>query len=293
MDGKIAFDQVNYVYQPNTPFASYALENISLSIVDNDFIAIVGHTGSGKSTLIQHINGLLLPTSGTVNVNQLQLNSQSKSKQIYSVRKQVGIVFQQPEKQLFEETVESDIIFGPKNFGIDKDELHQIALNNIKKVGLSESLLKRSPFELSGGQMRRVAIAGVLATNPDILVLDEPTAGLDPQGQLDIMNLVNDLRINHGVTVILVTHQMEMVAQYAKRVVVLNHGKVKFDGTPSQLFADNELLTNMNLALPETINFVNKLNQIGVEFDQLPLTPEGLTKELLNKIKFKMSENNE
>ncbi|MHA8110080.1 energy-coupling factor transporter ATPase [Lactobacillaceae bacterium Melli_B4] len=293
MDSKISFDQVSHIYQPNTPFSSYALDNVSLTIDDNDFIAIVGHTGSGKSTLIQHINGLLLPTTGVVRVDQAHLTNESKPKQVYAIRKQVGIVFQQPEKQLFEETVEADIVFGPKNFGVASDKLHQVAITNIAKVGLDESLLSRSPFELSGGQMRRVAIAGVLATNPDILVLDEPTAGLDPQGQQDIMNLINDLRIKHGVTVILVTHQMEIVAQYAKRVLVLNHGQVKFDGTPRQLFSDHKLLETMNLAVPETINFANQLSKVGIEFTELPLTPVELTRTLLNQINFKMSENNE
>ncbi|UQS86375.1 energy-coupling factor transporter ATPase [Nicoliella spurrieriana] len=293
MDSTISFEKVNYLYQPNTPFESRALFDIDFNVAHKDFIALVGHTGSGKSTLIQQINGLLIPTSGSVMINDIILNLKTAVKQIDGVKKIVGMVFQQPENQLFEETVEKDIVFGPRNFGVPEAELHQLAIDSLKMVGLSEKLLKRSPFELSGGQMRRVAIAGILAIHPQILVLDEPTAGLDPVGQADIMNLVEKLRTKYGTTVVLVTHQMELVAEFANRVIVLSHGKLKFNGTPRELFNAPGLLTKMNLAVPQTISFVDRLTSAGIKLDSFPLTPDELTMALMDKINFKMSGENE
>ncbi|MBW1605348.1 energy-coupling factor transporter ATPase [Lactobacillus sp. Sy-1] len=293
MDQAISFKEVSYLYQPDTPFESKALDQVSFDVDNGDFIALVGHTGSGKSTLIQQINGLLLPTSGFAKINDIILNAKTAIKQVYELRKRVGIVFQQPETQLFEETVEKDIVFGPRNFGVPAAELHQLAINSIKQVGLDAKLLNRSPFDLSGGQMRRVAIAGVLASKPDVLVLDEPTAGLDPKGQLDIMNLVKSLNQKDNVTVVLVTHQMEIVAKFAKQVVVLNHGQLAFKGTPRELFKNQDLLTKMSLTAPETVQFNDQLKATGINLGGFPLTPAELTAELLNKINFKMSDDNE
>lgn len=221
----ITFENVSYTYQKNTPFEHKALENISFHIPKRSFVAIIGHTGSGKSTLIQHLNGLLIPTEGKVTIGEYELTKEKKPENMKALRSKVGIVFQYPEHQLFEETVEKDIAFGPKNFGLDDATIEKRIKEVLPKVGLSEELLSRSPFDLSGGQMRRVAIAGVLASKPSVYVLDEPTAGLDPRGQKEIMDMFYELHHEEKATTILVTHNMEDALKYADYIIILNKGK--------------------------------------------------------------------
>ena len=221
---RIELRQVEYRYQLNTPFERLALHDINLNVEPGSYVAIIGHTGSGKSTILQHLNGLLKPTKGEVAIGDKVITSKKKQKDLKSIRKKVGIVFQFPEHQLFDETVEKDICFGPMNFGTSEEEAKRLAKKTIGLVGLSEDILQKSPFDLSGGQMRRVAIAGVLAMEPDVIVLDEPTAGLDPRGRKDIMDMFARLHKERGMTTILVTHSMEDAAQYADEIIVMHQG---------------------------------------------------------------------
>lgn len=262
----ITFKEVEHIYSENTPFAYHALKGVNLKITDQSFTAIIGQTGSGKSTLIQHINALLLPTSGSINIDEYLITATDKPSKLKPLRKKAGLVFQFPEYQLFEETIEKDIIFGPMNFGVSEEEAKKIAHNVLKTVGLDESYLNKSPFDLSGGQKRRVAIAGILAMNPDILILDEPTAGLDPQGTNEMMSLFK--RINEsGETIILVTHDMNHVLQYCDEVVVMNHGKVEKHDTVTNVFKDSEYLNSLGIDLPIITNFIIKLNNQGFNLD--------------------------
>ena len=262
----ITFKEVEHIYSENTPFAYHALKGVNLKITDQSFTAIIGQTGSGKSTLIQHINALLLPTSGSINIDEYLITATDKPSKLKPLRKKAGLVFQFPEYQLFEETIEKDIIFGPMNFGVSEEEAKKIAHNVLKTVGLDESYLNKSPFDLSGGQKRRVAIAGILAMNPDILILDEPTAGLDPQGTNEMMSLFK--RINEsGKTIILVTHEMNHVLQYCDEVVVMNHGKVEKHDTVTNVFKDSEYLNSLGIDLPIITNFIIKLNNQGFNLD--------------------------
>ncbi|MCC2697342.1 energy-coupling factor transporter ATPase [Thomasclavelia ramosa] len=262
----IIFKEVEHIYSENTPFAYHALKGVNLKITDQSFTAIIGQTGSGKSTLIQHINALLLPTSGSINIDEYLITATDKPSKLKPLRKKAGLVFQFPEYQLFEETIEKDIIFGPMNFGVSEEEAKKIAHNVLKTVGLEESYLNKSPFDLSGGQKRRVAIAGILAMNPDILILDEPTAGLDPQGTNEMMSLFK--RINEsGKTIILVTHDMNHVLQYCDEVVVMNHGKVEKHDTVTNVFKDSEYLNSLGIDLPIITNFIIKLNNQGFNLD--------------------------
>lgn len=262
----ITFKEVEHIYSENTPFAYHALKGVNLKITDQGFTAIIGQTGSGKSTLIQHINALLLPTSGSINIDEYLITATDKPSKLKPLRKKAGLVFQFPEYQLFEETIEKDIIFGPMNFGVSEEEAKKIAHNVLKTVGLDESYLNKSPFDLSGGQKRRVAIAGILAMNPDILILDEPTAGLDPQGTNEMMSLFK--RINEsGKTIILVTHDMNHVLQYCDEVVVMNHGKVEKHDTVTNVFKDSEYLNSLGIDLPIITNFIIKLNNQGFNLD--------------------------
>ena len=262
----ITFKEVEHIYSENTPFAYHALKGVNLKITDQSFTAIIGQTGSGKSTLIQHINALLLPTSGSINIDEYLITATDKPSKLKPLRKKAGLVFQFPEYQLFEETIEKDIIFGPMNFGVSEEEAKKIAHNVLKTVGLDESYLNKSPFDLSGGQKRRVAIAGILAMNPDILILDEPTAGLDPQGTNEMMSLFK--RINEsGKTIILVTHDMNHVLQYCDEVVVMNHGKVEKHDTVTNVFKDSESLNSLGIDLPIITNFIIKLNNQGFNLD--------------------------
>mgnify|MGYP000556580414 FL=1 len=258
----ITFKEVEHIYSENTPFAYHALKGVNLKITDQSFTAIIGQTGSGKSTLIQHINALLLPTSGRINIDEYLITATDKPSKLKPLRKKAGLVFQFPEYQLFEETIEKDIIFGPMNFGVSEEEAKKIAHNVLKTVGLDESYLNKSPFDLSGGQKRRVAIAGILAMNPDILILDEPTAGLDPQGTNEMMSLFK--RINEsGKTIILVTHDMNHVLQYCDEVVVMNHGKVERHDSVVNIFKDSEYLNKLGIDLPIITDFILKLNKGG------------------------------
>ena len=276
----IILDNVSYTYQEGTPFASVALSDVSLTIEDGSYTAIVGHTGSGKSTILQLLNGLLVPTEGSVRVFDTLITSTSVNKQIRQIRKQVGLVFQFAENQIFEETVLKDVAFGPQNFGVSVEEAEVIACEKLALVGIDESLFERSPFELSGGQMRRVAIAGILAMEPKILVLDEPTAGLDPIGRKELMTLFKKLH-QDGITIVLVTHLMDDVAEFADQVYVMEKGKLVKSGKPSLVFQNVEFMEKIQLGVPKITRFAQRLAERGVSFKQLPITIEEF-KEFIN-----------
>lgn len=275
----IKFDKVNFTYQPNTPFASRALFDINLEVAEGSYTALIGHTGSGKSTLLQHLNGLLQPTEGKVNIDDIVIQASSKQKEIKPARKKVGVVFQFPESQLFEETVLKDVAFGPQNFGVSQEEALKIAREKLELVGLAEKNFEKSPFELSGGQMRRVAIAGILAMEPKVLVLDEPTAGLDPKARIEMMELFSHLH-QEGQTVVLVTHNMDDVAEYADKVYLLEKGRVISSGSPQDVFQNIEFLMQHELGVPKTTEFAVKLEQRGVVFDRLPIKRQELIQML-------------
>ena len=276
----IILDNVSYTYQEGTPFASAALSDVSLTIEDGSYTAIIGHTGSGKSTILQLLNGLLVPTEGSVRVFDTLITSTSVNKQIRQIRKQVGLVFQFAENQIFEETVLKDVAFGPQNFGVSVEEAEAIAREKLALVGIDESLFERSPFELSGGQMRRVAIAGILAMEPKILVLDEPTSGLDPIGRKELMNLFKKLH-QDGITIVLVTHLMDDVAEFADQVYVMEKGKLVKGGKPSLVFQQVEFMGKIQLGVPKITRFAQRLANRGVSFKQLPITIEEF-KEFIN-----------
>lgn len=276
----IILDNVSYTYQEGTPFASVALSDVSLSIEDGSYTAIIGHTGSGKSTILQLLNGLLVPTKGSVRVFDTLITPTSVNKQIRQIRKQVGLVFQFAENQIFEETVLKDVAFGPQNFGVSVEEAEAIAREKLALVGIDESLFERSPFELSGGQMRRVAIAGILAMEPSILVLDEPTAGLDPIGRKELMTLFKKLH-RDGITIVLVTHLMDDVAEFADQVYVIEKGKLVKNGKPSLVFQNVEFMEKIQLGVPKITRFAQRLAERGVSFKQLPITIEEF-KEFIN-----------
>ena len=262
----ITFKEVEHIYAQDTPFAYHALKGVNLNIQKGSMTALIGHTGSGKSTLIQHINALLLPTSGKVNVEDILITATDKPSSLKPLRKKAGLVFQFPEYQLFEETILKDIIFGPKNFGVSEEEAISIAKKVIKLVGLDESYLERSPFDLSGGQKRRIAIAGILAMDPDILILDEPTAGLDPQGAKEMLQLFKKVN-QEGKTVILVSHDMNQVFEYCDDVVVMNHGQVERHVSVEELFKETEYLTSLSIDLPIITSFILELNKNGFHID--------------------------
>ena len=276
----IILDNVSYTYQEGTPFASAALSDVSLTIEDGSYTAIIGHTGSGKSTILQLLNGLLVPTKGSVRVFDTLITSTSINKQIRQIRKQVGLVFQFAENQIFEETVLKDVAFGPQNFGVSVEEAEAIAREKLDLVGIDESLFERSPFELSGGQMRRVAIAGILAMEPSILVLDEPTAGLDPIGRKELMTLFEKLH-QDGITIVLVTHLMDDVAEFADQVYVMEKGKLVKSGKPSLVFQNVEFMEKIQLGVPKITRFAQRLADRGLSFKQLPITIEEF-KEFIN-----------
>ncbi|MBY7141713.1 energy-coupling factor ABC transporter ATP-binding protein [Virgibacillus sp. NKC19-3] len=253
----ITFTNVSYIYQRQSPFAHKAIDDLSFHIPSGSYVAIIGHTGSGKSTIIQHLNGLIRPSEGEVSVGDFHLTSEHKPRNMKELRSRVGVVFQYPEHQLFEETVEKDIAFGPENFGVSKDEIARRIKEITPAVGLSEKLLQRSPFDLSGGQMRRVAIAGVLAVKPDILVLDEPTAGLDPRGQKEMMDMFYQLHQEQELTTVLVTHSMEDALHYADHVIILNEGTKYMEGRPEDVFTQKEVLHQVQLDVPEIIQFLH------------------------------------
>ncbi len=274
----ILLQQVEHRYQQGTPFERLAIQNVSFSIPTGSYLAIIGHTGSGKSTVLQHLNALLRPTKGQIVIGDRTINAdKKKEKNLKAIRQKVGIVFQFPEHQLFEETVEKDICFGPMNFGVTESEAKIRAKVAIKQVGLAEEILQKSPFDLSGGQMRRVAIAAVLAMEPDVIVLDEPTAGLDPRGRKEIMELFNRLHKERGMSTILVTHSMEDAAQYADQIIVMHHGEVFSQGTPEEIFADPKGLLELGLDVPDVIRFQQRFEeQFQIKLGKPCLTMEQL-----------------
>ncbi|WP_175614696.1 energy-coupling factor transporter ATPase [Piscibacillus halophilus] len=256
----ISFDNVSYTYQPNTPLEHQALREVSFTIQSGSFVCIAGHTGSGKSTLVQLINGLLRPTEGKVKVGDFSLTS-NKNHSVKDLRKNVGIVFQYPEHQLFEETVKEDILFGPRNFGVtvSDEQLHQV----IEHVGLEPSILEKSPFEISGGQKRRVAIASVLVLEPKVLILDEPTAGLDPTGEQQIMKLFQRLHREKDMTIMMITHDMEHALNYANHMLVFEQGRLMLEGNPTNLFSNGDYLETIGLGLPEAIKLINEVKRLA------------------------------
>lgn len=267
----IVIEHLNYVYMQGGPYETKALDDVSLTIHDGEFVGLIGHTGSGKSTLVQHLNGLILPTSGKITVDGMDLADKNTDKR--AIRRRVGLVFQYPENQLFEETVAKDIAFGPKNLGLDEAEIDRRVRTAMRRVALDyDKLSQRSVFELSGGQMRRVAIAGVLAMEPQTLVLDEPCAGLDPKGREEILGLISDLHRDSGATIVMVSHSMDDVAALAERVIVMNHGKVAMDGAPREVFSRGEELRAIGLDVPQAVELAQKLREKG--FD----VPEGIYK---------------
>ena len=285
MDHTIVFDQVSYHYNANTPFEVAALFDVNLTIPAHQVTAVIGHTGSGKSTLIQHLNVLIKPTKGSVRLGDVLVTSTAKLPSLKPLRKQVGVVFQFPEAQLFEETVLKDVMFGPLNFGVSEEEALAIAKEKLALVGISPDLYERSPFDLSGGQMRRVAIAGVLALEPQVLVLDEPTAGLDPLGQAQMLDMFMRLQKEDKLTLVLISHQMDDVARYADHVIVMEGGTVAKTGTPEQVFSQTDWLRQRRLDVPRSMQFLEKLQErLGdqaLAIDQAPLTVEALADLLM------------
>ncbi|MET3657389.1 energy-coupling factor ABC transporter ATP-binding protein [Sporosarcina psychrophila] len=277
----ISLQQVGYLYGKDTPFEKRALQSVDATIHSGSYSAIIGHTGSGKSTLLMHLNGLLKPSEGIVKIGDTTITVGTKAKGLKDVRRHVGIVFQFPEHQLFEETVEKDIMFGPMNFGVPEEEARRRAHQLIELLGLPPEVAQQSPFDLSGGQMRRVAIAGVLAFKPSVLVLDEPTAGLDPRGRLEIMELFNRLHVEEKLTTILVTHSMEDAARYADNIIVMHNGSSVMSGTPQEVFADEEKLTSFRLGLPRSVKFQRDIEKlIGRPLRGLALTEAQLAKAI-------------
>ena len=263
----IVIEHLNYVYMSGGPYETHALDDVSLTIEDGEFVGLIGHTGSGKSTLVQHLNGLLLPSSGKITVDGLDIADKATDRR--AIRRKVGLVFQYPENQLFEETVEKDIAFGPRNLGLDEAEIDRRVRDAMRKVALDyDALHERSVFELSGGQMRRVAIAGVLAMEPRTLVLDEPCAGLDPRGREEILGLIRDLHRDTGATIVMVSHSMDDVASLAERVIVMNHGKVAMDGAPRDVFSRGAQLRAIGLDVPQAVLLADKLRERGFDVPQ-------------------------
>jgi len=280
----IKIENLTHIYMPKTPFEKKAIDDVSLVIKQGEFVALIGHTGSGKSTLIQHINGLLKPTSGSLLVDDIDITV--KKVKLTNIRKKVGLVFQYPEYQLFEETIEKDIAFGPHNLGLDNDEINKRVQRAMKIVGLDyEEYKDKSPFEISGGQKRRVAIAGVVAMEPKILILDEPTAGLDPKGRDDILSKIVELYKQNDMTIILVSHSMEDVAKVANRIIVMDSGKCILDGTPAKIFKEIEILESVGLAVPQVTYLIRELRNKGFNISEDIFTIEKAKQELLKIFK--------
>ena len=279
----IKIDHLNYVYSEGTAFEKHALKDVNLEIPDGQFIGVIGHTGSGKSTLIQHLNGLLKGTSGAIYYNGTNIYGEGYN--MKELRSKVGLVFQYPEHQLFEIDVFTDVCFGPKNLGLPKEEVERRAYEALRLVGLKEKNFKKSPFELSGGQKRRVAIAGILAMEPDVLVLDEPTAGLDPKGRDDILDQVKRLHEERHITVILVSHSMEDIAKYVERLIVMNHGEMVFDDTPKNVFSHYKELEKMGLAAPQITYIMHALSENGLNVDVTATTVEEAKRTILEALK--------
>lgn len=263
----ITFKNVCYEYAPNSPFSYTALEDINLSIETGSFTAVIGATGSGKSTLVQHLNGLLKPSKGEIEILDFKITSEEKAKGLKALRAKVGLVFQFPEMQLFEETIYKDVSFGPTNFGFSEEQIKESVEKALNLVGINESLWEKSPLDLSGGQKRRVAIAGVLASEPDVIVLDEPTAGLDPQGAKDMMDLFVSLNRDFGKTIIMVSHDMDHVLRYANNIVVLKDGKIFYTGETLDFFKDTKTLEELDIDKPYILQYKSLLEAKGIELD--------------------------
>ena len=281
----LVLENVNYTYSAGTAYEIRAVKDVSLEIPDGQFLGIIGHTGSGKSTLIQHLNGLVRPTSGRVLYNGEDIWADGYDR--HKLRFHVGLVFQYPDHQLFETTVVRDVSYGPKNQGLSEEEALEKAKEALKKVGLSEEYFEKSPFELSGGQKRRVAIAGALAMDPTILILDEPTAGLDPKGRDEILDMVNGLQDTIGISVVLVSHSMEDVAKYVDRLVVMNRGEKVYDGTPREIFSHYQELEKIGLSAPQVTYLMHDLKNAGIDVDENAITvseaEESILKALENR----------
>ena len=279
----IALEHVNYVYSPGTAYEKQALKDVSFEIEQGQFVGIIGHTGSGKSTLIQHLNGLIKATEGHIYFNGEDIYQ--KDYDMKKLRSKVGLVFQYPEHQLFEIDVFTDVCFGPKNLGLDKEEVKRRATDALKKVGLGEEFFYQSPFELSGGQKRRAAIAGVLAMQPQVLILDEPTAGLDPRGRDDILKQIKQLQTQTGMTILLVSHSMEDVAEYVDRIIVMNKGSVMFDDVPKKVFQHYKELEEVGLAAPQVTYIMHALKEKGLDVDVNATTIHEAAEEILRALK--------
>lgn len=278
----IIVNHVNHIYDEDTAMASPALIDVNLKIPDGQFIGLIGHTGSGKSTLIQHLNGLLKPSSGEIFFNNEDINDPSYNKK--NLRARVGLVFQYPEHQLFETDCFKDVCFGPKNLGLTQKDYELRAYEALKEVGLEDEYFYQSPFDLSGGQKRRVAIAGVLAMKPEVMILDEPTAGLDPKGREDILNLISDLHSKLGMTIILVSHSMEDVADYVDRIIVMNKGRVEFDAEPKEVFRHYKELEEIGLAAPQVTYCMQELKAEGFDVDTDVTTLQEAKQEILKAL---------
>lgn len=279
----IKIENLTHVYMPKSPFEKIALDNVSIEIADGDFVALIGHTGSGKSTLIQHMNGLLKPSKGRILVDGIDITA--KGVKLTDIRKKVGLVFQYAEYQLFEETIEKDIAFGPKNLGLSEEEISKRVKKSIEMVGLNyEEYKNKSPFDLSGGQKRRVAIAGVIAMEPKILILDEPTAGLDPKGRDDVLRQIQRLHKEYGMTIILVSHSMEDVANIALKVVVMNQGKVVLQGMPKEIFKEVKILEKIGLGVPQVTYLIQALRAKGFKVSDNVYTIEQARIEILKSL---------
>ena len=277
----IKIENLTYVYMPKTPFEKKALDNVSLEIEDGEFLAVIGHTGSGKSTLIQHLNGLLKPASGKIYVDGTDITD--KDTKLVDMRKKVGLVFQYPEYQLFEETIAKDIAYGPTNLGLNEDEILRRVKKSMEMVGLDYDEYKDiSPFELSGGQKRRVAIAGVIAMEPNVLILDEPTAGLDPAGRDDILEQIKFLHEKYNMTIILVSHSMEDVGKLAEKIIVMNDGHIELKGKPKEVFREIDNLERIGLAVPQVTYLMRELKRKGFNVSEDIFTVEKAKSELLN-----------
>lgn len=281
----IKYKNVSYIYGDETCGTYVALQNINLDIIENSFNAIIGETGSGKTTLLQHLNALLIPSEGELIVNDKIIKANEKPKNLKELRSKVGYVFQFPEYQLFEDTIIKDVIFGPKNFGYSEEEALELAKESLSLVGLDETYYEKSPFELSGGQKRRVAIAGVLATKPDILILDEPTAGLDPQGMKDMMELFKKIQKDNNITVIMVTHNLEHVLNYTDNVIVMKKASIYKTLSTKEFFNDEKLLQELNLELPSVVNLRNKLLKAGFNLTADNLDLNKLIDEIVKEVK--------
>lgn len=280
----IDIKNLTHIYNEGTPFESIALNDIFLNIKDKEFIGLIGHTGSGKSTLIQHLNALLKPSKGTIIINGLEINNKNTS--LVDVRKKVGLVFQYPEYQLFEETVFKDVAFGPQKLGLDEEEVKKRVFESLLSVGINpEETCDLSPFDMSGGQRRRIAIAGVIAMRPDILILDEPTAGLDPYGRDEILTQIKKIHQSTGTTIILVSHSMEDIAYLADTLVVMNEGKIDLIGTPKEVFRNEKRLLEIGLGVPKVVTLLNKLREKGYSISEDIITMESAIEEILRLIK--------